>query len=109
MRLRRQEWYALCSSSTTTCNPDSLCIPPSQVKVLLKVLQYCHARNVVHRDLKPENFLLTTKAADADLKVIDFGLSKVCQPNEVMHARVGTPYYIAPEVLDKHYGAECDL
>lgn len=77
--------------------------------MLLKVLQYCHARNVVHRDLKPENFLLTTKAADADLKVIDFGLSKVCQPNEVMHARVGTPYYIAPEVLDKHYGAECDL
>lgn len=80
-----------------------------QVHTLLSAVEYCHRNNVVHRDLKPENFLLVSKDPDSDLKVIDFGLSKKFETGEEMHARVGTPYYIAPEVLDKNYGPECDL
>lgn len=79
------------------------------VHTLLSAVEYCHRNNVVHRDLKPENFLLVSKDPDSDLKVIDFGLSKKFETGEEMHARVGTPYYIAPEVLDKNYGPECDL
>lgn len=46
--------------------------------------------------MKPENFLFQTKDADAELKVIDFGLSRVDDgaPGGYMTTRVGTPYYI---------------
>lgn len=35
--------------------------------------------NIVHRDLKPENFLFVSEAEDSDLKIIDFGLSKIME------------------------------
>ncbi|KAF1795753.1 EF-Hand 1, calcium-binding site [Phytophthora cactorum] len=49
--------------------------------------------------------------ADAELKVIDFGLSRMDDGLSagVMTTRVGTPYYIAPEVLGRHYDKSCDL
>ena len=40
-------------------------------------LNYCHSLNIVHRDLKPENFLFVSKNDEKDLKIIDFGLSKM--------------------------------
>ena len=46
-------------------------------KQILQSLNYCHNQGIAHRDLKPENFLFETKAEDSDLKVIDFGLSKI--------------------------------
>jgi len=46
-------------------------------KQILQSLNYCHKQNIAHRDLKPENFLFETTDADSDLKIIDFGLSKV--------------------------------
>lgn len=79
------------------------------MKTVFEAVKHCHDNNIVHRDLKPENFLLTSKDKDADLKVIDFGLSRFVMPDEYMHARVGTPYYIAPEVLEKNYTRSCDL
>ena len=61
-------------------------------------------------DLKPENFLFVTPAKDAPLKIIDFGLSSEQQDKtKVMHTRVGTPYYIAPEVLNRNYSYPCDI
>jgi len=44
---------------------------------ILQSLNYCHKENIAHRDLKPENFLFETKKEDSDLKIIDFGLSKI--------------------------------
>lgn len=44
---------------------------------ILMSLNYCHNQGIAHRDLKPENFLFETKDADSDLKIIDFGLSKI--------------------------------
>uniref|UniRef100_A0A7S1CLD5 Calcium-dependent protein kinase 1 n=1 Tax=Bicosoecida sp. CB-2014 TaxID=1486930 RepID=A0A7S1CLD5_9STRA len=79
------------------------------MRSVLQAVKHCHENNIVHRDLKPENFLMTTKDDTAELKVIDFGLSRFVKPGEIMHARVGTPYYIAPEVLEKHYDHRCDL
>lgn len=39
---------------------------------------------IAHRDLKPENFLLETKEDDAEIKVIDFGLSKILKSDDIM-------------------------
>ena len=61
--------------------------------------------NIAHRDIKPENILITDSG---DLKLIDFGLSKQVKFKK-MKTIVGTPYYIAPEVLDGKYGVKCDI
>ena len=56
-------------------------------------LNYCHTSNIVHRDLKPENFLFAGKEETADLKIIDFGLSKIMNGGKLqrMKTRAGTP------------------
>ena len=70
---------------------------------------YCHAHGICHRDLKLENFLFETEEEDSELKLIDFGLSQYFKPNEVFHRTVGTPYYVAPEVLTASYTHSCDI
>mmetsp|Transcript_1182 Transcript_1182/g.2876 ORF Transcript_1182/g.2876 Transcript_1182/m.2876 type:complete len:471 (+) Transcript_1182:2525-3937(+) len=81
------------------------------LRQILSVLVYCHARGIVHRDLKPENFLLDSQAEDATLKIIDFGSSFILRPGETMRDQVGTPYYIAPEIVrpSPHYSEKCDV
>jgi len=76
---------------------------------LLLAVHYCHEKGIVHRDLKPENFIFKTEADDANIKVIDFGLSCMGKDAVHMQTRVGTPYYIAPEVLAKNYTSACDI
>lgn len=73
-------------------------------------LYYLHSFGVAHRDLKPENILMTTNEDDAELKIVDFGLSKIIGPNESSMDPFGTLSYVAPEVLlHKPYGKEVDL
>mmetsp|Transcript_22420 Transcript_22420/g.35199 ORF Transcript_22420/g.35199 Transcript_22420/m.35199 type:complete len:502 (-) Transcript_22420:256-1761(-) len=81
------------------------------VKAILDAIAYCHNLHICHRDLKPENFLFESPDDNAALKIIDFGLSRVEDMGKqgVMTTRVGTPYYIAPEVLGRHYTKACDL
>ena len=67
-----------------------------------------HGKKIVHRDLKPENLMLE-KENHWDLKVIDFGLSRVFNKDKKMNQRLGTPYYVAPEVLKKRYDEKCDI
>lgn len=77
---------------------------------LLRSLNYLHNHEICHRDLKPENLLFAEEGNINSLKLIDFGLSKMMgQRSEQMTTRVGTPYYISPEVLTGSYGVECDL
>jgi len=65
------------------------------------------------RDLKPENFLFETKDDSSDIKVIDFGLSKILDHStkglQRMKTKAGTPYYISPEVLTGNYDKSCDM
>lgn len=73
-------------------------------------IRYLHSNGIVHRDLKPENLLLSAADDLTSIKLIDFGLSKQClAEGQSMHTRAGTPYYIAPEVLNGTYGMECDI
>ncbi|KAL9261584.1 Calcium-dependent protein kinase 20-like protein [Drosera capensis] len=78
-------------------------------RVIVGVVERCHSLGVIHRDLKPENFLFVGSEEDSFLKTIDFGLSVFFSPGETFSDVVGSPYYVAPEVLRKHYGPECDV
>ena len=65
---------------------------------------------VIHRDLKPENILMTSDGDDGDIRILDFGLSKISTPNEKCTEPYGTLTYCAPEIiLDEPYNKEVDM
>ena len=90
---------------------------------ILNAINYCHYFNIVHRDLKPENIIFESPNDDNNdndeedddnknysfLKIIDFGLAIKKQKEEQLHTILGTPYYIAPEVLKGNYNEKCDI
>mmetsp|Transcript_21997 Transcript_21997/g.39688 ORF Transcript_21997/g.39688 Transcript_21997/m.39688 type:complete len:409 (+) Transcript_21997:103-1329(+) len=78
---------------------------------LLTAISYMHERNIVHRDIKPENIIFESTNEDSPIKLIDFGLSRKHRTNNEapMTTIVGTPYYIAPEVLRRRYDKSCDV
>ncbi|GAU36739.1 hypothetical protein TSUD_318380 [Trifolium subterraneum] len=78
-------------------------------KNIVEAVQECHSLGVMHRDLKLENLLFDTVEDDANLKIIDFGLSAFYKPGETFSDVFGSPDYMAPEVLHEHYGPEADL
>ncbi|URE02176.1 calcium-dependent protein kinase [Musa troglodytarum] len=78
-------------------------------RTIVEVVQLCHRHGVIHRDLKPENFLFANKKENSPLKAIDFGLSIFFKPGERFSEIVGSPYYMAPEVLKRNYGPEIDI
>lgn len=82
------------------------------IKQLLSSICYLHDINIVHRDLKPENILLESKSKDPknlNIKIIDFGAANYYSNTVKLTLKIGTPYYIAPEVVNKNYNKECDL
>ena len=78
---------------------------------ILTAVSYLHRHGIAHRDIKPENILFETKEDDSRIKIIDFGLARKHYANieKPMGTLLGTPYYIAPEVLKKRYDNKCDL
>lgn len=79
------------------------------IRTIVGVVEACHSLGVMHRDLKPENFLFVNQQEDSLLKTIDFGLSVFFMPGDTFIDVVGSPYYVAPEVLKKRYGPEADV
>ncbi|GFS41491.1 calcium dependent protein kinase 1 [Actinidia rufa] len=78
-------------------------------RTIVGVVEACYSLGVMHRDLKPENFLFIDQNENSLLKTIDFGLSIFFKPGEKFNDVVGSPYYVAPEVLRKRYGPEADV
>eukprot|EP00388_Colpodella_angusta_P021354 GDKJ01054083.1.p1 GENE.GDKJ01054083.1~~GDKJ01054083.1.p1 ORF type:complete len:483 (-),score=102.71 GDKJ01054083.1:877-2325(-) len=72
-------------------------------------ITYCHAMKVVHRDLKPENLLLESEDPDAYIKIIDFGTAQNFASGKKMSQVIGTPYYLAPEILLMKYDEKVDV
>ncbi len=98
------------------------------MKQIISAIEYCHQKKICHRDLKAENILfLNQKELDSGLKtekgepikynfideiknpikVIDFGQSQIIKPD--IQSRVGTLYYLPPEVIKGHYTEKCDI
>lgn len=75
---------------------------------MLLAVNYIHSHGVVHRDIKLENFLYDYQGS-SNLKLIDFGFSKVVQGDTKMDYCCGSMSYIAPEVITKSYTSQCDL
>jgi serine/threonine protein kinase len=69
-------------------------------RTLLKVLDFCHSKQVAHRDLKPQNLLLMSKVNDENIKVADFGFAKKLREDGHFVTQCGTPEYVAPEILN---------
>lgn len=82
----------------------------TQILVALKDL---HARNIVHCDLKPENVLLssvTNECGYPQIKLCDFGFARIIEEKSFRRSVVGTPAYLAPEVLlNKGYNRSLDM
>eukprot|EP00466_Bigelowiella_natans_P019627 jgi/Bigna1/44148/e_gw1.89.34.1 len=76
---------------------------------LAEVLKYLHARGIVHRDLKPDNIMYRTKESK-EICVVDFGLAKQYSGSGSFNTLLGTPLYLAPEMIAAPgYGKECDM
>ena len=82
-------------------------------KQILSAVDFCHQNRIIHRDLKPENILIESeeeaKKEFFTIKVIDFGTSDKFAKGKMIKQQIGTPLYIAPEVLNNNYNEKCDL
>ncbi|XP_061111827.1 serine/threonine-protein kinase 17A-like [Conger conger] len=70
------------------------------MRQILEGVAFLHSHSVVHLDLKPQNILLTSAAPVGDVKIVDFGLSRVVSGGRELREIMGTPEYVAPEILN---------
>lgn len=77
---------------------------------ILIALKHLHSKNIVHCDLKPENVLLSTDSEFPQVKLCDFGFARIIGEKSFRRSVVGTPAYLAPEVLrNKGYNRSLDM
>jgi calcium-dependent protein kinase len=78
---------------------------------LFDAVIYMHSKGIAHRDLKPDILLLTEgNLKESRLKISDFSVAIQLEPGEFAHEAVGTPFYVAPEIIsEKDYDQKCDL
>ena len=102
------ELFDYIERDTTFCESKAKKI----IKQILQALNYLHSNNLVHRDIKSENILVEYSYAehdDVNIKIIDFGTCNYVTQDKHLTMKVGSPYYIAPEVLKSDYNNKCDI
>jgi serine/threonine-protein kinase len=77
-------------------------------------LKIAHSNNIIHRDLKPENIFIVKKAHSFEVKLLDFGISKIIEGTRLTSTGMvmGTPNYMSPEQIrgdDKWVGPRTDI
>ena len=78
----------------------------------LLAINHMHSRGIAHRDIKLENFVFKGTGDQKVIKLLDFGLSKkfiVDNKRIRLFKILGTPNYVAPEVLTGDYDEKCDI
>lgn len=78
---------------------------------IVRAIYYLHDQKICHRDVKPENFLFASRDPIEKnvLKIIDFGLACKFKPGVFLTTKAGTPYYVAPQVLQGKYDQQSDI
>ncbi|XP_022252201.1 serine/threonine-protein kinase D1-like isoform X2 [Limulus polyphemus] len=77
---------------------------------ILMALKHLHFKNIVHCDLKPENVLLSSGSDFPQVKLCDFGFARIIGEKSFRRSLVGTPAYLAPEVVrNKGYNRSLDM
>mmetsp|Transcript_6795 Transcript_6795/g.12562 ORF Transcript_6795/g.12562 Transcript_6795/m.12562 type:complete len:585 (+) Transcript_6795:392-2146(+) len=84
------------------------------LRTIATAVRTLHKAGILHRDLKPENLVFTDDSDHAQVKLTDFGLATVSGWPDVHQTVVGTPNYVAPEVVSVEprgpfYGPPCDV
>ena len=82
------------------------------IQQLFLAINFMHEKGIIHRDIKPENILLES-GAEMNIKLTDFGFQKFFKYNEIRRrsaAVAGSPFYQAPEIIQKkEYDAKVDV
>ncbi|XP_009591313.1 serine/threonine-protein kinase ATG1t [Nicotiana tomentosiformis] len=86
------------------------CVAIKFMKQIGAGLEVLSSHRIIHRDLKPENILLSSLENDPILKIADFGLSRMLNPDDFAETVCGSPFYMAPEILQfQKYDAKVDM
>jgi calcium-dependent protein kinase len=112
--------FKLIEQKTLLCEPLALRI----LQQMLSAVHFLHSENVIHGDIKPENIMIDNynncsfgnkknptyeDLFGFEIKLIDFGTSRIFSKSKVFDKLVGTAYYVAPEVILGGYHKQCDL
>lgn len=85
---------------------------------ILSALVYCHSNSVIHRDIKAESILIESEEYvninNQNIKLMNirlagFGCGRYFSKKKKLTKKIGTSYYIAPEVLNRNYNEKCDI
>lgn len=76
---------------------------------VLHTVAYMHSLGIAHRDLKPEYIIFESEAADSLIRITDFKSALRLKPGMRFKKQMGTPYYMAPEIIKGSYDLKCDI
>lgn len=80
------------------------------IKQVLLALNYMHQKKIAHRDIKLENILMTRAVDPLEVKLTDFGFASVLDENHTFKDSLGSPNYMAPELIVKQpYSEKVDV
>lgn len=82
------------------------------LRCTLRAVACLHGQDIAHRDVKLENLILELDGPvneDNGVKLADFGAAVRCGPDTILRELVGTPFYVAPQVIRKNYTRSCDV